>query len=129
MVEDDVQLINKILAGDTEAFTTLVRKHQKSVHALAWRKIGDFHSAEEITQEVFLRVYKHLPKLKDPSQFSGWLYVITNRLCNTWLRKNKSLMESLEDVPMAEMEKTFYQHHMYRQNRNRMLRHITLNSS
>ena len=112
MVEDDVQLINKILAGDDEAFTALVRKHQKSVHALAWRKIGDFHSAEDITQEVFLRVYKHLPKLKDPRQFSGWLYVITNRLCNTWLRKNKSLMESLEDVPMAEIEKTFYEHYV-----------------
>ena len=112
MVEDDVQLIDKILAGDDEAFTALVRKHQKSVHALAWRKIGDFHSAEDITQDVFLRVYKHLPKLKDPRQFSGWLYVITDRLCNTWLRQNKSLMESLEDVPMAEIEKTFYEHYV-----------------
>ena len=112
MVEDDVQLIDKILAGDDEAFTALVRKHQKSVHALAWRKIGDFHSAEEITQDVFLRVYKHLPKLKDPRQFSGWLYVITNWLCKTWLRKNKSLTESLEDVPMAEIEKTFYEHYV-----------------
>ena len=112
MVEDDVQLIDKILAGDDEAFTALVRKHQKSVHALAWRKIGDFHSAEDITQDVFLRVYKYLPKLKDPRQFSGWLYVTTDRLCNTWLRKNKSLMESLEDVPMEEIEKTFYEHYV-----------------
>ena len=112
MVEDDVQLIYKVLAGDDEAFTALVRKHQKSVHALAWRKIGDFHSAEEITQDVFLRVYKHLPKLKDPNQFSGWLYVTTARLCNTWLRKNKSLMESLEEVPMAEVEKAFYEQYV-----------------
>ena len=102
----------RFLAGDDEAFTTLVRKHQKAVHALAWRKVGDFHAAEEIMQDVFLRVYKHLPKLKDPSQFSGWLYVITNRLCKTWLRKNKSLMESLEDIPMAEIEKTFYEHYI-----------------
>ena len=112
MVEDDVQLIDKILAGDDEAFTTLVRKHQKSVHALAWRKVGDFHIAEDITQDTFLRVYKHLSKLKDPNQFSGWLYVTTARLCNTWLRKNKSLMESLEEVPMADIEKTFYEHHV-----------------
>ena len=112
MVEDDVQLISKVLSGDGEAFTALVRKHQKSVHALAWRKIGDFHIAEEITQDAFLRAYKHLPKLKDPKQFSGWLYVITHRLCNTWLRKNKSLMESLEDVPMAEIEQTFYEHYV-----------------
>ena len=112
MVEDDVQLIDKILAGDDEAFTALVRKHQKSVHALAWRKVGDFHIAEEITQDTFLRVYKHLSKLKDPNQFSGWLYVTTARLCNTWLRENKSLMESLEEVPMAEVEKAFYEHYV-----------------
>ena len=112
MVEDDVQLISKVLSGDDEAFTTLVRKHQKSVHALAWRKIGDFHIAEEITQDVFLRVYKHLPKLKDPKQFFGWLYVTTHRLCNTWLRKNKSPTESLEDVPMADIEKTFYEQYV-----------------
>ena len=43
MVVDDVQLIQRILSGDDEAFTALVRKYQKSVHALAWRKIGDFH--------------------------------------------------------------------------------------
>ena len=112
MVEDDVQLIYKVLSGDDEAFTTLVRKHQKSVHALAWRRVGDFHFAEEITQDAFLRAYKHLPKLKDPKQFSGWLYVITNQLCNTWLRKNKPEVKSLEDVTMAEMEKTFYEQYV-----------------
>ena len=112
MVEDDVQLINKVLAGDAEAFTTLVRKHQKGVHALAWRKIGDFHSAEDITQDVFLRVYKHLPKLKDPSQFSGWLYVTTDRLCKTWLQKNKFTITSLEDVPVSEIERTSYERYV-----------------
>lgn len=112
MVEDDVQLIYKVLSGDDEAFTALVYKHQKGVHALAWRRIGDFHHAEEITQDAFLRAYKHLAKLKDPKQFSGWLYVITNQLCNTWLRKNKPGTESLEDVTMAEMEKTFYEQYV-----------------
>ena len=112
MVEDDVQLIYKVLSGNDEAFTALVYKHQKGVHALAWRRIGDFHHAEEITQDAFLRAYKHLAKLKDPKQFSGWLYVITNQLCNTWLRKNKPGTESLEDVTMAEMEKTFYEQYV-----------------
>ena len=112
MVEDDVQLIQKILSGDDEAFTTLVRKYQKSVHALAWRRIGDFHAAEEITQDAFLRVYKHLSKLKNPRQFSGWLYVTTNRLCNTWLEKNKSTIESLEEVSMSEIERTSYEQYV-----------------
>ena len=71
MVKDDIQLIRRVLSGDDEAFTALVRKHQKSVHALAWRRVGDFHFAEEITQDAFLRAYTGLPKLKDPGQFSG----------------------------------------------------------
>ena len=108
-MENDAQLINKVLSGDDEAFTTLVRKHQKSVHALAWRRIGDFHFAEEIAQDTFLRAYKALPKLKDPRQFSGWLYVITNQLCNTWLAKNKSIIESVEDIPVAEMQRMSYE--------------------
>ena len=46
---NDADLIQRILDGDQGAFTTLVNKYQKSVHALVWRKIGDFHIAEEIT--------------------------------------------------------------------------------
>ncbi len=108
MIEDDVQLIQRILSGDDEAFTALVRKHQKNVHALAWRKIGDFHHAEEITQDTFLRVYKRLSTLKDHRQFSGWLYVITSRCCINWRRKNKSTLQSLETTNMEALDKSAY---------------------
>ena len=116
MVEDDVQLIQRVLSGDDEAFTALVRKHQKSVHALAWRKVGDFHFAEEITQDAFLRAYRHLSTLKDPTQFSGWLYVITDRLCKNWLQNKTSEIKSLEDVPVIEMQKASYERYMSEQN-------------
>ena len=112
MEDNDVQLIYRVLSGDDEAFTALVRKHQKSVHALVWRRVGDFHFAEEITQDAFLRVYKQLPTLKDPNQFFGWLYVITDRLCKDWLKKNKSLIKSVEDVPMVEMQRTSYERYV-----------------
>ena len=106
--EDDVQLIHSILSGDDTAFSVLVRKHQKSIHALAWRKVGDFHAAEEITQDTFFQAYKNLAKLKNPNQFAGWAYVIANRLCLRWLQKNKSAMQSLEGTPMEEIEKSSY---------------------
>ena len=112
MVEDDVRLIYDILSGDDTAFTALVRKYQKSVHALAWRKVGDFHYAEEITQDTFLQVYKKLSTLKDPRQFSGWLYVMTNRLCLNWLRDNRPALQSLETTPMEDLEKSAYAHHV-----------------
>lgn len=108
MVIDDVQLIHKILSGDDEAFTALVRKYQKSVHALAWRKIGDFHSAEDITQDTFLQVYKKLSTLKDPRQFAGWLYVITNRRCLNWIRNNRTAQQVLERATVETFDKSAY---------------------
>ncbi len=108
--EDDVQLIHAVLSGDDSAFKILVEKYQKGVHALAWRKIGDFHYAEEITQDTFLRAYQNLSTLRNPSQFLGWLYVIANRLCLDWLRKQKpeKQLQSLEDTPMGEVAKSDY---------------------
>ena len=113
--EDDVQLIRKILSGDDAAFSILVEKYQKSVHALAWRKIEDFHHAEEIMQDTFLRAYKKLPTLKNPDQFAGWLHVIANRLCIDWMRSQKSVMQSLEDTPVEEIEESSYTHHISEQ--------------
>ena len=112
MFESDVQLIHRILSGDEEAFSLLVQKHQKSVHALVWRKIGDFHIAEEITQDTFLRVYKSLATLKDPKLFAGWLYVIANRLCINWTQKNNPAMQSLEETPVAEIEASSWTHYL-----------------
>ena len=113
--EDDVQLIQRTLSGDEAAFGILVQKHQKSVHALVWRKIGDFHYAEEITQDAFLQVYRKLPTLKDPHKFDGWLYVIANRLCIDWTRKKNLTTQSLEDTPVEEIENASYTHHVTEQ--------------
>ena len=112
MIDNDVQLIHGILDGDDAAFTTLVQKYQKSVHALAWRKVGDFHVAEEITQDTFLQVYKKLGTLKNPNQFAGWLYVIANRRCLNWIQRRKPTMQSLEDTSTEEIEESSYAHHI-----------------
>ena len=110
MVRDNVELIHRILSGDDEAFNVLVRKYQRRVHALIWRKIGDFHIAEEITQDAFLQVYKKLSTLKHPNLFDGWLYVIANRLCLNWIQRNKPAIrhQSIEATPIEEIEKSFY---------------------
>lgn len=108
MKENDVALIQRILDGDERAFTTLVKKYQKWVHTLVWRKIGDFHTAEEITQDIFLKVYKKLSTLKPPDRFPGWLYVIATRHCLTWLRKKHLPTASLDTMPAAEVEALGY---------------------
>ena len=108
MEKDDAQLIRRILSGDDTAFTTLVEKYYRSVHTLAWRKIGDFHHAEEITQDTFLQAYKKLSTLRNPDQFAGWLYVIAERLCIGWQRKQKPAMQSLEDTRADVVERLSY---------------------
>ena len=113
--EDDVQLIHEVLSGDESAFSRLVQKYQRSVHALAWRKIGDFHDAEEVTQDTFLQVYKKLSTLKNPSQFAGWLYVMANRQCIAWMRKRKPTPQSLEETPVKEIEKSDYERYVSEQ--------------
>ena len=123
--EDDVQLIHAVLSGDDAAFGTLVEKYQKSVHALAWRKIGDFHDAEEITQDTFLRAYQKLSTLRDPSKFLGWLFVIANRLCLKWLRKQKpeKHLQSLEATPIEEVAESTYTHYVSEQRETEATEH------
>ncbi len=115
MEQDDVQLIHRVLSGNDEAFSTLVKKYQKTVHALAWRKIGDFHYAEEITQDTFIQAYKKLSTLKDRKQFAGWLYVIANRICYDWMRKQKPAQQSLGDAAMQAVDKLTYEHYVLEQ--------------
>ncbi|MYF98173.1 RNA polymerase sigma factor [Candidatus Poribacteria bacterium] len=117
MKNDDAQLIQRILAGDQSAFNTLVRKYQKSVHAFVWRKIGDYHIAEEVTQDIFLRVHQKLDTLNNQNSFAGWLYVIAARYCFAWFEKKRVPMQSLEAMPAAELENLAYTEYHTKQQR------------
>ena len=123
MVENDVQLIHRILSGDEAAFSALVRKYQKSVHALAWRKIGDFHIAEEIAQDAFIQAYKNLATLRNPNQFAGWLYVIASNLCKRWHQSNKPAMQSLQATSVAEVEGSSYKRYVSEQRETEAMEH------
>ena len=109
MVEqNDAQLIQRVLQGDQDAFGPLVEKYQKGVHALVWRKIGDFHIAQEIAQDAFFKAYQQLATLKNHNQFAGWLYVIAAHLCADWFRKNPPPEQSLEVTDMSEVNEVSY---------------------
>ena len=112
----DVELIHRVLDGDDTAFSELVKKHQKSVHALVWRKIGDFHIAEEITQDTFLKAYQGLATLKKPQSFASWLYVIAANHCSTWLRKKRLRTQPLEETSSAQLEQATYSGYVIEEN-------------
>ncbi len=112
MKNDDVELIQRILAGDETAFAKLIRKYQRQVHMHALGKVGDFHIAEDITQETFLQVYQNLETLYDPIQFSKWLYAIVNNLCIAWHRKDRLQTQPLEETHISEVETEAYSRHV-----------------
>ena len=98
MRNDDVALVRHTLAGDETAFATLVEKYRKQIHALAWRTIGDFHIAQDITQETFLKAHQKLGGLNDPQRFSGWLNAIATRLCLAWFREKRLNVQLSENI-------------------------------
>ncbi len=103
MALSEIELIQRTLDGDESAFGFLVDKYKAAVHALAYRKLGDFHHAEEITQDTFLKAYQKLSTLRDPRRFSGWLYVIAARLCLSWQRKERPYTHAIDNRETAEM--------------------------
>ena len=116
MKTDDIVLIQLTLAGDEAAFASLMGKYQEQVHAYAYRKTGDFHIAEDITQETFLEAYQNLAKLRDSAKFSTWLFAIANYLCIAWFRKNQSMSKLLRENYTVHTETDTYSLHVALEN-------------
>ncbi len=116
MKTDDVVLIQSILAGDETAFVSLVSKYQEQVHAYVYRKSGDFHIAEDITQETFFEAYQNLDKLRDPTKFPQWLFAIAKYLCIAWFRKNQSTSRLLRENYAINAETDTYSRYVALEN-------------
>ncbi|MFC1563721.1 RNA polymerase sigma factor [candidate division KSB1 bacterium] len=91
---------------NTESFRKIVEEHKKSVYYLALKLTGDHHRAEDISQEVFIKLYSSLKKIRGDSKMNTWLYRVT---VNTWIssnRKKSAVMLSYEDTDkLAERER------------------------
>ena len=87
--DSDSDLVARAREGDTGAFGRLVR-HQDAVYGLAYHQLGNFHDAQDVAQEAFVRAYLHLHQLQDASRFVGWLRSLTINLCRDWVRRRQS---------------------------------------
>ena len=88
MHTEDGYIIRKCLNGEMAAFGLLVDKYKSSVYALAYTKLRNFHDAEDITQEVFLKAYQKLATLKRWDNFLAWLFSITVNLCKDFMKSS-----------------------------------------
>src|SRR5579884_2035056 len=72
----DALAIERVLAGERDAYRILVERHSPNVYRLAYRMTGNSHDAEEIVQEAFLRAYQKLGKFEARANFGTWVYRI-----------------------------------------------------
>ena len=83
---EDTALVNACLAGDGRAFEELVARYQVRLLNFVYRTIGDRDRAEDLVQEVFIRVYRHLGRFDQGKKFSTWIYTIASNLAKNELR-------------------------------------------
>jgi RNA polymerase sigma-70 factor, ECF subfamily len=91
MVDSGFTLIKAIAQGDHQAFERLVKQHQNALYHFVYRYLGDRCAAEDITQEVFLRVYRAAPRFDPRARVSSWIFKIAYNLSmNELKRRNRA---------------------------------------
>jgi RNA polymerase sigma factor (sigma-70 family) len=99
----DIEIINRVLSGDSNAYGELVRQYQNYVFTLALRFTHNREDAEEVAQDIFVKAFRSLADFKGNSKFSTWLYTIVYTTSITFLRKKRLETTSIDD------ENTFLQ--------------------
>ena len=107
LTQPDHGVLRKAQRGDERAFTLIVRAYETPVYNYVLRLVGDRALAEDLTQEVFLRVFQGLPKFSLRSKFTTWLFQVTkNRVLDELRaseRRPRLSVATLEDVPPLEV--------------------------
>jgi RNA polymerase sigma-70 factor (ECF subfamily) len=85
----EMHLLHQALSGCDASFRALVEEHSPQLLRLAWRMLGNHSDAEDIVQEAFLRLHRHLPTFRGDSRLSTWLYRTVTRLAIDVLRREK----------------------------------------
>jgi RNA polymerase sigma-70 factor (ECF subfamily) len=93
---DDVQLIDACRAGRPGAFDVIVERHRRSVYLLCYRFVGNHEDASDLSQDVFLRVYRGLGNFRGGSSFATWLYRIGVNACLNRVAARKPVTEQLD---------------------------------
>jgi RNA polymerase sigma-70 factor (ECF subfamily) len=96
---DDGDLLAKAMAGDTTAFSDLMRIHQDEVYTLALRLVADRELAADISQETFVRAWRALPGFRGDAKFSTWLHRITVNVA--WSQRRKQRRHRADPIDEA----------------------------
>src|SRR5438128_10921429 len=83
----DFELVSTAIAGREAGFEELVRRYQRPIAAYVYRMVGDYDSALDLTQEVFIKVYNSLARYRSEFKFSTWIYKIAHNAAIDHLRR------------------------------------------
>jgi len=103
-VKDDKYYIDRIVGGDVNAFSYLVDKYKGMVYTLSLKFLKNDEDAEELAQDVFIKVFNGLKDFKFDSKFSTWLYRITYNAAISKLRKKQIETRDIENVSLPESQ-------------------------
>lgn len=93
----EYELVASAKQGDEDSFRILVESNMKKIFKLAYQYAGNYHDAEDISQEAFIRAFNSLDRFRGESSFSTWLYRIAINCCLNYRRKRNTLREESFD--------------------------------
>ena len=85
----DADLISRAAAGDPSAFQAIVERHRSMVYRVAFQFAGNHHDAEDIAQDVFIKVYRSLDRFRQDAQLTSWMYRIVMNACIDHRRRHR----------------------------------------
>lgn len=97
MHQTDIEIVREVLKGRSEAFRELVARYKKAVYSLCYRMAHNHEEAEDLSQEVFIKVYQNLDKYDQSYKLSTWILKIATNTTIDYLRKKK-----LDTIPLEE---------------------------
>lgn len=103
MKREDARLVERCLRGNEKAFETLLNKYRSPVYSICYRMVKNQTDAEDLAQEVFIRIFSVLDRYDPSFPFSSWLYRITSNLCIDFIRRRRDGIISL-DQPVQSGE-------------------------
>ncbi len=91
---DDQSCISAVLAGDVNAYSTLVKRYEKPIFNLMYRMTGSHADALDLAQDAFIKAYQQLDRFQSDKKFFPWLYTIARNLARNLFRDNKKAAQS-----------------------------------
>ncbi|HNT49411.1 MAG TPA: sigma-70 family RNA polymerase sigma factor [Cyclobacteriaceae bacterium] len=100
--EEENQLLDRILAGDKQAYARLVDKHKSFAFTIAFKVLDNRAEAEEAAQDAFIKAFHYLKNFNRQARFSTWLYRITFNTAISYKRKHKPVFQSVEQTVITD---------------------------